>query len=241
LVPAGSEIRIAGLDDAIWQLRARRIGAQGIEGFDAQRAFVLKARPEPPASAAPRANAKQTVGAVAFAWASNVEAKSVRLQVARDEAFGQPLLDQAGITTDKFSTTIAEEGVYFWRMASVRGETDLGPFGDAQRFELRPLPEPPQGGMAEDGKSLVLNWSGRAQDRQRVELASDPEFTSIVAQDELATPQWAVPKPSKAGIYYFRYRSVEPDGFVSPYSQALKIEVPRDWRWLWLFTPLLFL
>ena len=239
LVPAGSEIRIAGLDDATWQLRARRVDAQGVEGFDAQRAFVLKARPEPPASAAPRASAKQTVGNVDFAWAPNVEAKSVRLQVARDESFSQPLVDQAGITADKFSTALADEGDYFWRMASVRGEADQGPFGDPQRFELRPLPEPPKGGMAEDGKSLVLNWGGRSQDRQRVELASDPEFTNIVAQDELATPQWAVPRPSKAGIYYFRYRSVEPDGFVSPYSQALKIEVPRDWRWLWMLTPLL--
>ena len=239
LVPAGSEIRIAGLDDATWQLRARRIDAQGIEGFDAQRSFVLKARPEPPASAAPRAKAKQTVGNVDFAWAPNVESKSVRLQVARDESFSHLLLDQAGITADKFSRSFADEGDYFWRLASVRGEADQGPFGDAQRFELRPLPEAPQGGMAEDGKSLVLNWSGRAQDHQRVELASDPEFKTIVAQDELAVPQWAVPKPSKAGIYYFRYRSVEPDGFVSPYSQALKIEVPRDWRWLWLLTPLL--
>jgi hypothetical protein len=239
LVPAGSEIRIAGLDDATWQLRARRVDSQGVEGFDAQRAFVLKARPEPPASAAPRASAKQTVGNVDFAWAPNVDSKSVRLQVAREASFSQPLVDQAGITADKFSTALADEGDYFWRMASVRGEADQGPFGDPQRFELRPLPEPPKGGMAEDGKSLVLNWGGRPQDRQRVELASDPEFTNIVAQDELASPQWAVPRPSKAGLYYFRYRSVEPDGFVSPYSQALKIEVPRDWRWMWMLTPLL--
>jgi hypothetical protein len=239
LLTAGSEVRIAGLEDATWNLRARRVDAQGIEGFDAQRAFVLKARPEPPASSAPRANAKQSVGKVDFAWAPNVDSKSVRLQVARDAAFSQPLLDQPGITADKFSASIGEEGNYFWRMASVRGDTDQGPFGDPQRFELRPLPEPPQGGMADDGKSLVLNWSGRSQDRQRVELASDPAFGNIVARDELAAPQWSVPKPDKAGTYYFRYRSVEPDGFVSPYSQALKIEVPRDWRWLWLLTPLL--
>ncbi|MDO9353494.1 MAG: FecR domain-containing protein, partial [Solirubrobacteraceae bacterium] len=46
---AGSEVRIAGLDDAQWYVRARRIDAQGIEGIDAARPFVLKARPEPPA------------------------------------------------------------------------------------------------------------------------------------------------------------------------------------------------
>ena len=237
-VPPGTDIRIAGLPDAQWHLRARRIDTLGIEGFDTQRAFVLKARPEPPASNTPRANAKQTVGDVAFAWAPNAQARSVRLQVALDESFASPVIDQDGITANTFNKTFNDEGRYFWRMASVRADGDAGPFGDAQSFELRPLPPTPQGGVAPDGKSLVLAWGGRAEDRQRVELASDPEFTTIVAKDELDKPEWAVPAPSKPGIYYFRYRSVEPDGFVSPPSQALTIEVPRSWKWLWWLAPL---
>ena len=36
-VEAGQEVRIAGLDDAQWHLRARRIDDLGIEGFDAAR------------------------------------------------------------------------------------------------------------------------------------------------------------------------------------------------------------
>lgn len=237
-VPPGTDIRIAGLPDAQWHLRARRIDALGIEGFDAQRAFVLKARPEPPASNTPRVNAKQTVGDVAFSWAPNAEARSVHLQVALDESFKEPVLDQDGITTATFTKTFDEEGRYFWRMASIRADGDAGPFGDAQAFELRPFPPTPQGSVATDGKSLVLTWGGRAEDRQRVELASDPEFTNVVAQDELAKPEWAVPAPKKPGTYYFRYRSVEPDGFVSPPSQALTIEVPRSWKWLWWLVPL---
>jgi hypothetical protein len=240
-VPAGGEVRIAGLADARWHLRARRLDAQSIEGFDAQRAFVLKARPEPPASNTPRVKAKQTVGDVAFSWAPNVDSRSVRLQVARDATFAAPLFDQAGITTNAVTRSFGDEGSYFWRLASVRADGDQGPFGDPQGFELRPVPKTPEGGVAPDGKSLVLSWSGRPEDRQQVELASDPEFKTIVAKDELSKPEWAVPTPSRSGLYYFRYRSVEPDGFVSPNSQALKIDVPRDWRWLWLVTPLLFL
>ena len=240
-VAVGTDIRIGGLADARWYLRARRLDAQGIEGYDAQRAFVLKARPEPPASNTPRVNAKQTVGEVAFSWAPNVDSRSVRLQVARDASFATPLLDQPGITASAATSSFTDEGNYFWRMASVRADGDQGPFGDPQTFELRPLPTTPEGGVAPDGKSLVLSWSGRPQDKQQVELASDPEFKTIVAKDELSKPEWAVPTPSRAGLYYFRYRSVEPDGFISPNSQALKIEVPRDWRWLWLLTPLLFL
>jgi hypothetical protein len=47
--------------------------------------------------------------------------------------------------------------------------------------------------------------------------------------------------PSSGGRYYFRYRTVEPDGFVSPYSDRLQVDVPRDWTGLLLLAPLLLL
>lgn len=240
-VVPGSDVRIAGLDDARWFLRARRLDAQGIEGFDAVRPFVLKARPEPPASNAPRSGGKQSLGPVEFRWSPNVEARSARLQVARDEAFKDIVVERDGLEGNALTLDLGGPGVYHWRLASTRADGDKGPFGDAQRFELRPLPEPPKGGMAEDGKSLTLAWGGRPEDTQHVELARDPQFTQIVAQADLNAPEWTLPRPSQSGTYYFRYRSIEPDGFVGPYSSPLLIEVPRDWRYLWLLTPLLFL
>ncbi len=236
----GSDIRVAGLADAGWFLRARRIDEQGLEGFDATASFVLKARPEPPASNAPRPGAKQTVGTVEFAWSPNLESRSARLQVARDAAFQQLVLEREGLTDNRERAELPTPGVYFWRLASVRGDADRGPFGDPQRFELRALPEPPQGGLADDGKTLRLAWGGRPEDVQEVELARDPQFTQIVAKAQLKQPQWDLPTPSSGGTYYFRYRSIEPDGFVTPYSSTLTLEVPRDWRWLWLIAPLLF-
>jgi hypothetical protein len=236
----GSDVRIAGLADANWHLRARRIDPQGLEGYDAALAFVLKARPEPPASNTPRPGAKQTVGAVEFAWSPNLEARSARLQVARDAGFQQLVLERDGLTNNRDRFEIAEPGLYFWRLGSVRADGDRGPFGEPQRFELRALPEPPQGGLAGDGKSLRLAWGGRPDDLQEVELARDPQFMQIVARAQLKQPQWTLPAPETPGTYYFRYRSIEPDGFVTPYSSTLTIEVPRDWRWLWLLAPLLF-
>ena len=238
-VVAGSDVRIAGLDDARWFLRARRLDGQGIEGYDAVRPFVLKARPEPPASNAPRAGGKQSLGPVQFEWSPNVEAKSVRLQVARDDQFKDIVAERDGVEGTRATLEPGGAGVYFWRLASTRADGDKGPFGDPKRFELRPLPEPPQGGLGDDGKSLTLAWSGRPEDTQHVELARDPSFKEIVAQADLSSPEWTLPRPASSGTYYFRYRSIEPDGFVGPYSATLVIEVPRDWRYLWLLAPLL--
>jgi hypothetical protein len=239
-VEAGSEIRVVGLDDGAWFLRVRRVDTLGIEGLDAVRPFVLKARPEPPAPTQPRRGAKQTVGTVEFAWAQNIEASSHRLQVASDADFKALLLDRDALdgTTTRFD--LPAEGTYFWRLASIRANGDAGPFGDPSSFELRPTPVAPQGGLATDGSSLAFSWSGRAQDRQQVELARDPTFTEIVARAELDKPEWILPVPGQSGDYFFRYRSVEPDGFVSPYSATLKTVVPKDWSFLWLLFPLLF-
>lgn len=241
-VMAGSDVRIAGLPDAHWYLRARRLDGQGIEGFDAVRPFVLKARPEPPASNSPRPGGKQSLGPLLLEWSPNLEAASVRLQVARDEAFGDIVLQREGLTGHRERIELPAAGAYWWRLASTRADGDRGPFGDPQRFELRPLPEPPQGGVAADGKSLALAWSGRTEDTQHVELARDPAFKEIVRQADLDAPQWTLPLPVPGGTYYFRYRSIEPDGFVGPYSAPLVIEVPRDWTlYLLMLSPLLLL
>ena len=239
VIAAGSEVRIAGLADAQWYLRARRIDTQGLEGFDAKRAFVLKARPEPPAYRTPRSGAKQAVGSVEFAWAPNANAPQVQLQVAEDAAFTRLVQNRDGLSATTLRTDIAAAGTYYWRLASVRGDGDHGPFGDPQPFELRPTPEPPRGGASADGSALMFTWSGRAQDRQQVELARDAAFAGIVARDELAASEWTLPRPASGGRYYFRYRSVEPDGYVSPYSETLQVDLPRDWSPLWLLLPLL--
>lgn len=238
-VGPGSDVRIAGLEDARWFLRARRLDGQGIEGYDAVRPFVLKARPEPPASNTPRAGGKQTLGPVEFRWSPNIAARTARLQVSRDEGFQDIVAERDGLDGTSLTLDLGAPGVYHWRLASTRADGDKGPFGDAQRFELRAQPEPPKGGLDEDGRSITLAWSGRAEDTQHVELARDPQFKEIVAQADLNAAQWTLPRPSQGGTYYFRYRSIEPDGFVGPYSSPLLIEVPRDWRFLWLLAPLL--
>jgi hypothetical protein len=240
-VKSGVEVRVTGLDDAQWFLRARSIDPNGIEGYDASRTFVLKARPEPPAYRAPRPASKQSVGVVEFNWAANAESQRARLQVATDEAFKSIVNDTPVESSGSARSTLGEPGVYFWRVATVRADGDQGPFGDPQRFELRPMPEPPAGGRSGDGNSLEFRWNGRAGDRQQVELARDAEFKQLVATAELDAAEWTLPLPTRGGRYYFRYRSVEPDGFVTANSATLVVDIPRDWSGLGLLLPLLLL
>ncbi len=241
VVATGAEVRIAGLEDAAWFVRARRIDTQGIEGFDATGRFVLKARPEPPAYRAPRTAAKQPIGSVEFSWAQNTSATAARWQIAEDPAFTRIVQERDNIGAAGLRADLTTPGDYFWRVASIRPDGDHGPFGDPQSLTLRPLPEPPSGGPSADGSALLFRWGGRVEDRFEVQLARDLAFTDIVASADVAAAEWSLPMPTRSGRYYFRYRSIEPDGFISPFSDTAMIEVPRDWRGLGLLLPLLFL
>jgi hypothetical protein len=181
------------------------------------------------------------LGTLEFAWLANATAPQAHLQVAEDAEFTRIVQDRDNIEGTKQRAEIATAGTYYWRLGSIRSDGDRGPFGDPQRFELRPTPEPASAAPSGDGNSLIFRWKGRPEDRQQVQLARDPEFTQIVAQEELATSEWNLPRPEKSGRYYFRYRTVEPDGFMSAYSQTLLFEVPHDWSGWLLLLPLVLL
>jgi hypothetical protein len=113
----------------------------------------------------------------------------------------------------------------------------VGPWGAIQRFELRALPEMARGSANPDG-SFQLLWNAQPQELQRAQLARDAEFTQLVSSADLQEGRWALSRPENPGTYYFRYRRIEADGYFSPWSGTLKIDIPRDWSFLWMFTPM---
>ncbi|MBQ0930735.1 FecR domain-containing protein [Ideonella sp. 4Y16] len=236
---AGAEARLTGLPDGDWYLRVRRSNEQGLEGRNAQLKVQLRARPEPPAAVAPVHRGKLSVGEVALNWAENTDAARYRIELSRDPAFATGVQRLDGLSGARTTLTLSEPGTVHWRLASLRADGSAGPWGDAQQFELRALPTPPS--LALDGNALTLAWSGRPEDKQQVQLAREADFATRVAEAELSEPRWQLAKPEQPGTYYFRYRTVEPDGFTTPWSSTQKIELPRDWRGAWgLLLPLLF-
>ncbi|UCH17699.1 MAG: hypothetical protein JSW36_01245 [Burkholderiales bacterium] len=205
----------------------------------AQQVVALQAPPEPPALAMPPPGSKLSAGPVRFAWTPTTGAATYRLQVAGEAGFDAPIVERGGLKVNRIDIEGLAPGPYRWRVGSTRANGDEGPWGAPQWFEVRPLPEPPTGGLLEDGKTLSLVWSARAADIQQVELARDRYFSQIVASADLRSPQWQVSKPEIPDVYYFRYRSIEPDGFVSPWSETLQLDLSRDGGRLWQLLPML--
>ncbi|MES2104227.1 MAG: FecR domain-containing protein, partial [Pseudomonadota bacterium] len=134
-----TRFKFDGLPDGRYFVRATAIDAVGLEGIPVILPFTLKARPEPPFSVQPKA--KLRADKVEFAWTEAADARTYRLQVARDAGFKDLVLDQANISDIRATAESLKPGAYFWRAASISqkdGLPDQGPFSDAQGFVLMP-------------------------------------------------------------------------------------------------------
>ncbi len=237
-VGAGDDVRIPQLADGQWHLRVRAISPEGLEGLDAVRDFQLRARPESPFLIEPAANAKLPVGDVTLRWTRNPEAANYVVEVARDAQFTQLALRDDQVRGEQLvfhpvdSDFGAADGVYWWHVESVNADGRRGAWGDTQAMILRPTPRAPLGRVSPDGSVIELAWGGRPEDRAEVEMARDAAFQQIVARGDFDAAGGKLGRPS-AGTYYAHYRFVEPDGFKTAWSGAVRIDVESNWHKAW--------
>jgi hypothetical protein len=222
------ELRIAGLPDGDHLLRVRAEDAQGLQGQDALHRFRLKARPEPPLPSQPQPRAVIPGERVALTWTANPEARSYRVQLARSEDFSQPLRDLRGHTSPTLSLDGLAPGVYHWRLASERSDTDQGPFGAAQRFELRAIPKPPPPPEVGD-RTMRLAWEGQPGQTFEVQFARGPAFDPLLLERRSDVPALEIELPG-GGRFFVRLRARDPDGFVGPFSSPQQFQLPSCLR-----------
>ncbi|WP_124951479.1 FecR domain-containing protein [Sulfuriferula thiophila] len=225
-----STIKFDGLADGKYWLRVRAVDQNGLEGLDAQYAFALKARPEPPFIMHPINKGKISGDQVTFNWALVDDANSYHLQLSTQPDFSTISIDANDIKNNEFtSTQKLTPGQYFWRIASIRGDHDQGPYGDLLQFTLKPmpaLPPPPEVGA----NSMHLSWPGEPGQTFELDIAQDRLFTEGVQHHALTQPEITLPKPIW-GTFFFRIRATDADGYVNPYTATQRFELPLELDW----------
>jgi LysM repeat protein len=234
---SSSMIRTVDLPDGKYQMRVRGIDEQGLEGENAEFQFELNARPEPPFLGIPKAGAGILEEKPTFEWSKNKAAIGYHLQISETEGFVEILVDVSSSSSDVSLTleTPLKIGKYYWRMAAIDQDGD-GPFSDPQLLRrIPPAPKMEAPEMTDD--TLAFNFrKGLPGQKYNVQMAKDEAFTQIVIDEQLEEPKLELPLP-ESGEYFVRIRTIDPDGFIGPYSAPQVIEVPGfDW---YLFLALL--
>jgi hypothetical protein len=224
---ASSELRIADLPDGRYHLRLRAIDAQGLEGLNADTTLRLKARPEPPILTQPAPRGKLRSDQVTLGWAEQAQAATYRLQLISETdpaAFAKPLHEQTSVSAAQWTLALPP-GDYRWRVASIQANGDQGPWGDATSFSLRAPPAQPAPPRIDD-KTMHFSWTGEDGQRFEFQIARDPAFVHLLRTLPTAQAQVDVDKPLSGGRLYVRYRAIDADGFVGPYTSPQIIELP---------------
>ncbi|AMP01767.1 fecR family protein [Collimonas arenae] len=223
-----SDLKIDGLQDGNYFVRIAALDDFGLQGVPQTTAFKLKARPEPPFNVEPKNKSRSEN--VLFGWTEATNAKAYHLQVARDAAFRDLVVDEPALTATQFTAGKLALGNYFWRVATIVEQADgddQGPYGDPQGFALLPALQIPKIADAIDG-DLSFSWPSEPQQKFVVEIGRDAGFSALLLTQETATPEITVPRPA-TGTYYIRVKAIDSDGYVGPFSAPQKVYVGSRW------------
>lgn len=227
------------LPDGHYLLRVRGKDSAGFEGLNADRAFVLKARPEPPFLITPLDGQKSYGPEAHFRWTSS-DSRTYRLQLSTRPDFSTLLDDQRDIVDNERSIALVP-GEYYWRIAAIAAGSDQGPFSDVHGFTQRKIPESPTLAPPRlDDKQLQLSWrEGAHGESFHLQLARDRAFSDVVLDKSLSGNRISLDRP-EPGTYFLHVRTVDADGFAGPYGTTQQIEVlaSKPWWLLLLLIPL---
>lgn len=233
----------ADLPDDKYVLRVRAKDVSGLQGVDAVHAFELNARPFAPLLLTPGNNATVRTAQPDLTWSGADGIKNYRIQLARDIAFSDKILDVSSSQNHLKPTQELTPGDYYLHVASVTGD-DQGPFSDAIKFTYKPAPIAPDltlSALSFHDKSMYVSLPIPLEGlRYEAELASDSTRSQVLWHGESMDGKLQIPRPD-AGKQYLSVRMIDTDGTMSPFTTQI-IEVPHKQHWeLLLLLPLLAL
>jgi hypothetical protein len=135
---AATSFAVSGLaDDATyyWRVRARNDGGTG--PWAAQTFSTIATAVEAPGAvtlSSPADGAADVPTTLTLAWQTTANTESYRVQVAEQDDFAAPVIDEAGLTDTSLAVEALEHGAtYYWRVRATNAGGD-GPWSAVRRF-----------------------------------------------------------------------------------------------------------
>jgi hypothetical protein len=228
-------ISLPDLSDDTYFLQLRAVDKYGIEGIERVQTFTLNAHPQPPFPMAPNNKATIRGKAPVLEWTQSSEAVSYRLQIASDQQFSNILLDRPSLTSNQFTASeLLPTNTYYWRVASLAGDGELGPYGTQRSLTVKPIPATPEPALVQNEREIKLSWTlGLPDESYQIQISKDPSFKSIITDTRLTKPEITLERPE--GYRYVRVRSLAEDGFAGAWGVTQELTPPPNENWIYVF------
>ncbi len=237
---SGQSIRVPTQQDGAYYLTVRAADGQGLEGKDAKLAVNVDARPQPPLLQAPKNGEKVVQGSdVTLLWAKPQGATGYIVEIQDNTQ--KRIQYRVGDT--RYDMRSLASGTYGWRIAAqMKTSADTiktGAWSEQQSFTVLAKLEAPGGKIDANDRTLHLRWEDQKVKEYEVQISRTDSFEGITKENVVMThivkrPELDIPDAA-AGKHFIRYRAIEESGFVSGWSGTMEVDVPKDWRSLWLF------
>jgi hypothetical protein len=220
------EVSLDAPPDGNYRLAVRGIDASGLEGFEAAKPISIKARPVPPVALAPKPSETLFAPDVVFRWS---EPEGVSLyQIELEDASGKKIVSAVEQRAPQYAAASLPAGQYRWRLNSIAaiaaGGQNVGPKSDWFSFSIEAAPA--VGAKPSGADGIGLNWTGKADARYLLELASDAQFARVVQRRQVTGLQTELTRV-EPGIYFLRVRRDEPGAAFGP---SQRISLLRVWQ-----------
>lgn len=215
------------LPDGRYKMLVSAIAEDGVTGQPATYEFILNARPFAADLDQPIKEEKILLKDLIFNWKKvNDESKSYYLQVAKDQAFRDIVIDADNLTELSYIPSNLFSGVYFWRVASIEENGMRGPFSEPQNFRVL-LADPNLEVAKAKTSDIDLEWAPlEAGTTYLIQVSDNVDFNNVLLEKSLQENNLHVEK-LVPGTYYFRIQSTASDNYVSEWGLPHKFEI-RD-------------
>ncbi|MDD2463160.1 MAG: FecR domain-containing protein [Desulfobulbus sp.] len=166
---------------------------------------------------------------VVIAAPAHAKAKALRLRITSDQLAQATLFDQDAAPGGRFVVSNLPDGAHFASLSAIDKENFESQVVGPLPFNVRTVPpnpviSSPKTGTTLWGKQGTIQWLESEQVAHfELQLAHDPSFSRLIETKEVTEARYTSPE-LPPGTYYFRVKTVAPDGFNTLYS------VPVQWK-----------
>lgn len=215
------------LSNGNYQLQVAALDAQGFPGMPALASLEVALEAEAAQLVSPEQNARMDPDRLQFNWQLLASSNSARVEIADNSAF-EPILARSDWTQANAAqiNQSLDPGTYFWRVATLAGETSRN-FSPTRSFILEgllPIARVISMNYVDNQVSIFWQKIVRANGYQ-LQLSKNADFSEILKEEHIADTSVAL-RLRRGERYYVRLKGVAEAPMNSQWGPGRELYVP---------------